>query len=303
MSFSYKNHTQPAPDALPVLALLFNALVWGLSWIAFKALHAHGWHPLWSTAIVYAGALVALLAWRPGSVQLLLRHPWLLGLAAAAGLTNVGFNWAVTVGDVVRVTLLFYLMPVWSIALAWWLLDERPTRAALMRLTLALAGLVLVLHKPGSPWPLPSGAADFLALLGGFCFALTNALLRRWRDTPQQARVLAMFGGGFVMAMTLALAGLAGCLPAAALGADVAGWLPWAVGLTLAFLGGNLALQYGAARLPAHVTALIMLAEVVFASASAVLLGAATPTAWTWAGGALILSAALLSIRPPRRAA
>jgi hypothetical protein len=27
------------------------------------------------------------------------------------GLTNVGFNWAVTVGDVVRVVLLFYLMP------------------------------------------------------------------------------------------------------------------------------------------------------------------------------------------------
>ena len=40
--------------ALPSLALVYNALVWGLSWIAFKALHAQGLHPLWSTAIVYA---------------------------------------------------------------------------------------------------------------------------------------------------------------------------------------------------------------------------------------------------------
>ncbi len=297
---SYPSHSEHA-SAGPVLALVFNALVWGLSWIAFKALHAHGLHPLWSTAIVYGGALAAWLTWRPGSVRALVRHPWLLGLAAAAGLTNVGFNWAVTVGDVVRVTLLFYLMPVWSIGLAWWLLDERPTRAALLRLLLALGGLVLVLHKPGSSWPLPRGAADFLALLGGFCFALTNALLRRWRDAPQPARVLAMFGGGLAMSTTLALTGLAAGTPGPGWLANAAGWLPWAVGLTLAFLGGNLALQYGAARLPAQVTALIMLAEVVFASVSAVWLGAATPTAWTWAGGALILLAALLSIRPVRR--
>jgi len=33
-----------------------------------------------------------------------------------------------------------------------------------------------------------------------------------------------------------------------------------------------------------------------------VLLGAATPTGWTWAGGVLILLAALLSILPGRRA-
>lgn len=292
-----------ASRAGPVLALIANALVWGLSWIAFKALHAHGLHPLWSTALVYAGALLALLAWRPGSWRAFWRQPPLLALAAAAGLTNVGFNWAVTLGDVVRVTLLFYLMPAWSIGFAWWLLGERPTRAALLRLTLALGGLVLVLHRPGAAWPLPSGAADWLALMGGASFALTNVLLRRWRDTPQAARVLAMFGGGLVMAAALALGGLAGAVPLAALAADVAGWLPWALGLTLAFLGGNLALQYGAARLPAQVTALIMLAEVVFASGSAMLLGAATPTPWTWAGGALILLAALLSIAPRRGAA
>ncbi|QTD45768.1 DMT family transporter [Ottowia testudinis] len=285
------------PGALPSLALLYNALVWGLSWIAFKALHAHGLHPLWSTAIVYAGGLAGLLLWRPGSLRGLLAHPHLLGLAVAAGTTNVGFNWAVTLGDVVRVTLLFYLMPVWSIGLAWWLLRERPTGAALARLALALVGLVLVLQRPGMGWPWPSGAADWLALMGGFCFALTNALLRRWRNTPQDARVLAMFGGGLVMGGGLALLGLAGPAPSAL----PAGAWPWALGLTLAFLSGNLALQYAAARLPAQVTALIMLAEVLFATGSAVLLGAADPTPRTWAGGALIVLAALLSILPARR--
>lgn len=291
----------PPSALLPALALLGNALVWGLSWIAFKALHQHGLHPLWSTAVVFGVALLALLAWQPASLRAFARHPQLLVLAAAAGVTNIGFNWAVTLGDVVRVTLLFYLMPVWSVGLAWWLLGERPTRAALLRLVLALAGLVLVLHRPGAPWPWPRGAADQLALLGGAGFALTNVLLRRWRATPPPARVLAMFGGGFATATGLALAGLAGGLSPLALSTHGLAWLPWVLGLTLAFLTGNLALQYGAARLPARVTALIMLAEVVFASASAVLLGAATPTRWTWAGGVLILLAALLSILPMPR--
>lgn len=270
--------------------------MWGLAWLPFKALQARGLHPVWGTAGVYVLALAALLLWRPQGARALATHPRLWGLAAAAGLTNVCFNWAVTAGDVVRVTLLFYMMPVWSIGLAWLLLGERPTRAAALRLALALAGVVLVLWRPGLAWPLPQSGADWLALAGGFCFALTNALVRRWRDTPEDGRALAMFCGGLGMATVLALAGAAGPWPGVPWSA-----LPWVLVLTVGFLGGNLALQYGAARLPAQVTALIMLAEVVFATGSAVLLGAADPTSRTWAGGALIVLAALLSILPARR--
>jgi drug/metabolite transporter (DMT)-like permease len=76
-------------------------------------------------------------------------HPLLWLLLASSGLTNVGFNWAVTVGDVVRVVLLFYLMPAWSVLLAWPLLGEKPTAASLLRLVLALAGVVMVLKTGG----------------------------------------------------------------------------------------------------------------------------------------------------------
>ena len=108
--------------------------------------------------------------------------------------------------------------------LAWLMLGERPTRAALLRLLLALLGVTLVLQRPGQAWPLPSGLADWLALMGGLCFALTNVLLRRWRDTPGDARALAMFGGGFVMAGALALGtGAWQTLPTAPVG----DWLAW----------------------------------------------------------------------------
>lgn len=292
---SRATHASPAG---PAAALVLNALVWGLSWIPLQALYRLQVHPLVSITLVFTGALLALLLWRPASLRSLAGAPQLLGVAVAAGLTNIGFNWAVTIGDVVRVVLLFYLMPLWSIGLAWLLLNERPTRAALLRLLLALAGVILVLKRPGQAWPLPAGLADWLALMGGFCFALNNVLLRRWRDTPGDARALAMFGGGFVMSAALALAsGTLSTLPAL----PAADWLPWVLLLAIAVFSGNLALQYGAARLPAQVTALIMLSEVLFASVSAVLLGAAQPGPATWAGGALIVLAALLSIRPTRR--
>lgn len=277
---------------LAVWALVLNAFIWGISWYPFRLLEAQGLHPLWSTFLIYALALLALLAWRPGAWRHFLRRPLLGLLLLAAGLTNVGFNWAVTIGDVVRVVLLFYLMPVWSVLLAWGLLGDRPGLGALLRLLLALAGMITVLWMPGSPWPLPQDLPDWLALMGGFCFALTNVLLLRLKDTPDEARMVAMFAGGTLLALGAALMGApSGLVPT--LPALDPGWV-WLVLLTsLAFLASNLGLQYGAARLPAATTALVMLTEVVFASVSSVLLGAAALETRTLLGGALILLAAL----------
>jgi hypothetical protein len=38
---------------VPVLALVVNAFVWGVSWWPFRALQQEGVHPLWSTALIY----------------------------------------------------------------------------------------------------------------------------------------------------------------------------------------------------------------------------------------------------------
>ena len=280
--------------ALAAAALVLNAFVWGVSWWPFRALQAHGLHPLWATALIYIFSLSCLLLARPQAFRGLLQHPALWLLAGAAGLTNVGFNWAVTSGDVVRVVLLFYLMPAWVVLLAWPLLGERPSAGSLLRLALALAGLVIVLKTPASPWPVPESLADWLALLGGFCFALTNILLRQLNQTPGESRILAMFGGGAIMAGGAALIG-SGLGLVVMPPAPGAGWLGIALLLSLAFLVSNLALQYGASRLRATATSLIMLSEVLFASASSVLLGAGELSGRTLLGGGLILVAVLLA--------
>ncbi|HRZ60726.1 MAG TPA: DMT family transporter [Rubrivivax sp.] len=284
-----------AAGAGPVAALLFNAFVWGVSWWPLRWLQAQGLHPLWATMLIFLLAAALITLARPGSWAQLARTPPLWVLVIASGTTNAAFNWGVTIGDVVRVVLLFYLMPLWAVLLARLLLGERLSAAAAVRVALALAGAALVLRPEGGGWPLPHTLGDALGLAGGFTFALNNVLLRRQAHQPQAARALAMFVGGAVVSALLALA-LQRQAWVPPLPAPAAPWLAGACGMGLLFLASNLALQYGAARLAASVTAVVMVSEVLFASVSAVALGAAQPSVALAGGGALIVGAALLAV-------
>jgi drug/metabolite transporter (DMT)-like permease len=255
----------------------------------FLVAHAH---PLWATVIIFALSTVMVTLWHPGAWRALLRHPELWVLALASGATNAAFNWAVSVGDVVRVVLLFYLMPVWAVPLAWWLLGERITPLALGRVLLAMAGALLVLMPGAQGWPTLSGLADVLGLLGGLGFALTNVMLRRLANEQSSARALAMFAGGTFWPLLAAL----GLWQFAVIGPPPAPQAAWMLGAALtglAFLGSNLALQYGAARLSVHTTSVVMLTEIVFATVSSIWWGSAVITPLVLAGGALIMLSAL----------
>lgn len=282
---------------LPSLALVINAFIWGVSWWPLRELQGLGLHPLWTTALVYFVVFAGLMVFYSGSLKGFVAHRQLWLLALAAGLTNVGFNWAVTVGDVVRVVLLFYLMPAWSVLVAWAFLGEKPTPASLLRLVIAMVGVLIVLKAPDASWPVPQGLPDWLAIMGGFSFALTNVMLNKLSHTPTGSRMLAMFAGGAVMAAAAALAGMSQHLVPAP---SLQGMGPLLViGLSLAFLISNAALQYGAARLAASTTALVMLTEILFASGSAALLDAAAFTPRIWLGGGLIVLAALMAALSP----
>jgi len=299
------SRTGPSRSPLPAAALsclLFNAFVWGVSWWPFRQLNTLGLHSLWATGFAFAFSTMVISVWRPSAWRAMLARPQLLWMVLAAGVTNAAFNWGVMIGEVVRVVLLFYLMPVWSLLLARWLLHEPITGAALGRIALAIGGAAIVLWRPGAGLPIPASLADWLGIVGGASFALVNVLVRRHRDDPGEARALAMFVGGFVvataMAAALASAGAIARPPAAA-------W-PWLAGnaaLAVVLLAGNLALQYGAARLPASITAIVMLSEVLFAALSSVGLGGETLAGRTIVGGLMILGATLLaslqSGRPP----
>ena len=290
-------------------ALVFNAFVWGTSWWPLRHLQEQGLHPLWATALTFTVASLAIAVARPGACGQVVRTPALWLLVAAAGCTNAAFNWAIVIGDVVRVVLLFYLMPIWTVLLARVVLGERLTRAAALRIALGTAGAAVVLWPEASAAtasgiaervPLPRSLADWLGVVGGFSFAFNNVMLRREASRPEEGRSLAMFAGGALVAGALAVALTAGGsirpVPAPA-----APWLALAGALTLAFVAGNLSLQYGAARLPANRTAVVMLTEVLVASLSAIALGGGTLTVRLAIGGALIVGGAVLAALEPGR--
>ncbi len=293
-------------------ALVLNALVWGTSWWPFRKLHEAGLHPLWATACIFTLASLVIGVARPRAAAQVLRTPALWLLVLAAGTTNAAFNWAVVIGDVVRVVLLFYLMPLWTVLLARLVLGERLTPAAALRIGLALAGAAIVLWPDLSAGgassatlaahlPLPQSLADWLGVVGGFSFAFNNIMLRREAERPEEGRALAMFAGGAIVAAALAI-GLASHGRVAWPPAPAPAWLLLAAGLTLLFIAGNLALQYGAARLPANRTAVVMLTEVVFASGSAIAFGGGVMTGRLAVGGGLIVASALFAAFAPGRA-
>ena len=179
----------------PYAALLANAFFWGVSWWPFRQLNDRGLHSLWATCFIYAIAVIIITLWRPRAWTMLLSYPGVMWIMVVSGVNNVAFNWAVQEGEVVRVILLFYMMPVWATLLARWLLKEAITRYSVMQIGLALSGAMLVLWRPEVGLPMPRSLHDWLGLLGGACFAGVNVLLRRYADTPDEVRALAMFGG------------------------------------------------------------------------------------------------------------
>ena len=297
------SETAAAARRLAAAALVFNAFVWGTSWWPLRRLQDAGVHPLWSTALTFTLASLVIAAVRPRAVAQVLRTPALWLLVVAAGCTNAAFNWAIVIGDVVRVVLLFYLMPLWTVLIARAVLGERLTRIAAARIALGTLGALIVLWPDashggaaagGGALPLPRSLADWLGVVGGFSFAFNNVMLRREANRPEEGRSLAMFAGGALvagaLAATLTANGAIAPVPPPALP-----WLALALAVTVAFVAGNLSLQYGAARLPANGTAVVMLTEVVFASLSAVALGGGALTARLAVGGALIVAGALLA--------
>ena len=281
---------------MPYLGLLFNAFVWGLSWWPLRQLQAMGLHAVWATMLFFLMGVIVIGVARRQAWRAVWRTPTLWMLALATGATNAAFNWGVATGEVVRVVLLFYLMPLWAVGLAWWLLGERITPMAAVRVLLALGGALLVLRPEDGGWPRFNGLPDWLGLAGGLGFAVTNVMLRRASERTSAERALAMFSGGVCLP---ALAGLVlagqGLIPGWP--AFDWGWLLLAGAMGLAFFAANLAMQYGASQIPVHLTSVVMLTEIVFASGSAVWFGGETLRPVVLLGGGLILLAALMATR------
>ncbi len=288
---------------LAVLSCLLAATLWGTFWFPLREFRALGLPGLWTTLTIYIGALLALLPWlwqrRTGLRRQLAGQPVnLLAIAAAAGWTNLAFILAVLDGTVVRVLLLFYLAPMWTVLFGWLILREHPDRAGVLTLLLAMAGGVIMLWpQQGEVLSAAVSYADGLALSAGMAFALNNVMVRRSGGyLPIGFKMLSAWTG--VLTLTVAAILITGStFPAA-------GYAGWIGAFVFGLLGMTLmtfTAQYGVTHLPVYRSAVIFLFEIVAGAVSAWLLSNEIVHLREWLGGALVIAAALESARAEQR--
>ncbi len=289
----YPGSDAAARPAWAVAALLFSATLWGVLWYPLRLLEGQGLAGLWSSLVLYGAAgLVGLpVLWRLRGVMG--RRPGgLLVLALASGWTNIAFILAVLEGQVVRVMLLFFLSPLWTVLLGRLLLGERPNTAARLTLLLAMAGAVVMLWDPALGLPWPRSEADWLALSAGFTFALANVLVRRLAELPVGLKAVSAWWGVVLLAGLL-IAGQDLPLPQVTAGVWAAAAALGGVGIVVM----TLAVVYGVSHMPVHRSAVILLFELVAGAVSSQWLTDEVVLPREWAGGALIVLAGWFAAR------
>ena len=194
-------------------------------------------------------------------------------------------------GEVVRVLLLFYLSPVWAIILAIVILRERLTRTGLFALVMAMVGAVLMLWKPDYDNVSAVSLADIYAITAGMAFAMTNIVVRKIGTVP----ITIKMGSALIGVIVLTLCGLGIMqLPLPEI-TPVSGMLAFLVGFPFIVIMTWTA-QYGVTYLPIQRSSVIFLLEIVAGAISAAYLTNETVRNIEYMGGALIISAGLVSI-------
>lgn len=290
--------TQKSHHLLPVTALLAGAAIWGLLWYPYRLLEQTGISAPVAVTITY---LVALLL----GIMVFHRHlrelrhsgrhvASLCWIALFVGFANLAYVLGVIHGEVMRVLLLFYLAPLWTVLFSRILLDEKLSTQGYWVIVLSLAGAAVMLWKneAGTILFLPASYADWMGVVGGFMFALSNVLIRKDQHHSVQLKSLAVWTG-------VALVGLACSLLMAGSFQVVTSSAHWGL---LLFVGGivfvlSLVVQYGLTHMPANQASVILLFEIVVAAVAAWLLADETMTLREWVGGAMIVSAGLFSAR------
>lgn len=273
---------------LPVLVLLISSVGWGLTWLPLKYLNQQGVQGPALVFVAFAAAGLALLPvfalqqshWRGQLHQLAL-------IALFGGFANLSFQIALYEGDVIRVMILFYLLPVWSVLGGRLFLGERIDALRVVSVSVALLGAFLILGG-SALFDTRPGWVDLLAIGSGMAFAMNNIIFRATQSLPVTSKVTAVFVGCALMT--------GGYLLVAAPVAATYGWqallltvLYGVVWLMLITFGT----QWGVTRLEAGRASLIIIMELVVAVLSASLLLGETLTPPELVGGLLIAATAV----------
>ena len=284
----------------PKIALLIGAVIWGLLWYPYRLLEQVDINgPNAATITYFIALLLGLTVFRKSlrTSHLFDDNPYLLfWIGLLVGCACMAYILGVIHGVVMRVLLLFYLAPLWTIIFSRLLLQEKLSLHGYWVISISLTGATTMLWQPGSNFPLPSSYGDWMGLAGGLVFALSNVLIRKDQGHSVQLKSLAVWSGVVVVGLTYSLFLP---MPHALTEISLNSWL-LLLGTGLAVFVLSLVIQYGLTHVPANQAIVILLFELVVAAVAAYLLTSESMTLREWIGGAMIVSASLFSSRMNR---
>jgi len=280
---------------MPVAGVLSGALVWGLIWYPYRALQDVGVSGAMATFITYLlamlfGAFMLPRVWRERATF----NWWALLLILSAGWANLGYVLGMLGGEVMRVLLLFYLAPVWTILFSFWILGERLNRYGYFVMLLSLSGAIVMLWEPAMGLPLPQNLSEWLGLSAGMGFALSNVTSRRAAHLSVQAKSFSLWLG--TAALTLPFLLWQGGVGAQLALIGMPSWIMLAL-MGLVLCATSFAVQYGVTHLSANRAVVLFLFELVVAAITSYFLAGEAMELRDWIGATLIVSASLLSGR------
>jgi drug/metabolite transporter (DMT)-like permease len=283
----------PLQRTLAIGSLVYSATMWGLIWYPYRLLNEAGVGGIASSFFTYLVPLL-VIGWLHGRELHRMRSKWmwltLMGLAA--GWTNLAYVLAMLQGEVVRVLLLFFLSPLWTVLFSRILLCEKLNRAGVMVMSLSLGGAMVMLWSPEGGLPLPTNQAEWLALSAGMMFAFSNVISRHLGGVSLGAKSITIWSG--VAVLTLAGMWLFPDELDFVADAEMGTWL-LLLGLGVAIASMTYAVQYGIARVPANQTIVILLFELVVGAISAYFLSMERMGLQEWVGAIMIIAASLFS--------
>ncbi len=280
----------------PIIVLVTTCSLWGMSWMPLRYLNGLGVDGL---ALIFVAHTLLALLFLPFvhfSEFCSINAKYLLGIALAGGMGIFSFTYALMYGDVVRVMVLFYLLPVWGVLGGCFFLGERIDACRWAGIGIALPGAYLILGG-ANMLDTPPTWYDLLALLAGMSFAVNNILFRGVAHLSLNAKLVAMFIGCAVITGGLMVVGLQPFPTGVAGGA----WA-WVLLYTVTWLlFANIGSQWAVERMEAGRSSIIIIVQLVVAVLSAMIVGSERLSLSEWLGCALVVTAAVLEAQKTHR--
>ena len=269
-----------------LLIIFLASSFWGVLWVPMRHIEAMGLSGLWVVVLFHflpALAILPLIVKTASSS----RRDW--GRAAVAGaLMGAGFALyalGLVVASVTKTVILFYMTPIWSTVIAYFVLRERAGWRRWLAIAAALVGCALVTGV--SRDELRFDPADLLGLLSGLFWALGSVVIRRYDalNFVTVSFLQYLFGG--IMAL---LAALYFGDPIPQLNALLQAIPPAFLASVVLFLPSVLLIFRIMQYVSPGLVGILMLSEALVAAVSAAFWLGETLSSMEWIGGGAILT-------------